>query len=487
MTTKEVPEDWGLCRARFGATDDAHVRRAVEHVLRCFNLSKRESQAAVLLAQGLRTAEIAQQLSCRETTAHAQVARVCKKTGCGDAHDFLCKLLAIVCHMIDQASPARATVVDRLVPQPSGRNTLSIRESADTAPGRVQELKLRRGTIVLCDPVMEKLRNTILRVARFPAPVLILGETGVGKDVAASMLHELSPRSERPFLQINCAALPEPLMESELFGHERGAFSGADKCKPGLIEAASGGTVFLDEIGELSPVLQAKLLVAVEQRKIMRIGTLRPRAVDVRFVAASNRDLPSAVKAGRFRRDLLYRLGAITLTVPPLRERPSEIEPLARTFLDDICIRFGLDRMSLSDATVAVLEEYRWPGNVRELRNVIERAAILVEADVIEPYHLDLRPDFGIASRIDGAAAGLHPVDPDALDPALMVLGGAASERGRIEAALGQCGGNQRRAAEMLGIPLRTLVRRIARLDLPRPRGNGTRQSRQGPWGPDEA
>jgi transcriptional regulator with GAF, ATPase, and Fis domain len=326
-----------------------------------------------------------------------------------------------------------------------------------------------RSNVVMRDPVMLAVRRTVARVAPAPVNVLILGETGVGKDVVATMVHELSTRAKQSLVRLNCASLPEQLLESELFGHERGAFTGAVVSKQGLLETAEGGTVFLDEVGELPLSIQAKLLRAIESREVMRVGGLKTRTIDVRFVAATNRDLARDVTEGRFRQDLFYRLNCVTVLVPPLRERPSEIEPLARLFLESACDRFGAGPMQLSGAAVAALGRYAWPGNARELRNVIERAVLLTNGQVIEPAHLGL--------PFSDAPVGLVPSDSATLPESSATLpessagpNGDDSERERLANALMQCGGNQSRAAKFLGIPRRTLVRQIARLGLPRPR-----------------
>ena len=314
-----------------------------------------------------------------------------------------------------------------------------------------------RGPVVLRGPAMAAIHRTLKRIAPARVSLLILGETGVGKDLVASMAHEMSPRAAQPFVRLNCASLPEHLIESQLFGHERGAFTGAISTATGLLEAADGGTIFLDEIGELSPALQPKLLRAIESSEIVRVGGVRPRPIDVRFIAATNRDLAADVAAGRFRRDLFHRLNCVTVTVPALRDRRDEIAPLARRFLASACARFELPQAHLSSDSVGALEEHDWPGNVRELRNVIERAALIATGPFIEPVDLHLLPtaDGGSAPTETSVAAGARDV---------------TDERTRIEAALQRCGGNQSRAAELLGIPRRTLVRRIAKLGFTRPR-----------------
>ena len=313
---------------------------------------------------------------------------------------------------------------------------------------------------------MMALRSVVERVAAADVNVLLLGETGVGKDVMASMVHASSRRCDRAFVGINCASLPEMLLESELFGHERGAFTGAVASKPGLLETADGGTVFLDEVGDLPLVLQAKLLRVIESREVMRVGALRARRIDVRFVSATNRELARAVAEGRFRQDLYYRLNCVTLTVPPLRERPSDIAPLADCFLKGACERFGYAGRAFSAEAEAALGAHSWPGNVRELRNVVERAVLLAPGALIEPDHLGLSAPSPVLAADDHRRreTPLHGVPTDGPAPA------ARPERDRIADALVACAGNQSRAAGLLGISRRTLVRRIALLRLPRPR-----------------
>jgi DNA-binding NtrC family response regulator/pSer/pThr/pTyr-binding forkhead associated (FHA) protein len=320
---------------------------------------------------------------------------------------------------------------------------------------------LVRGRMILGDPVMKELEQVVLRVAPAAVNVLILGETGAGKDVFAALVHELSARAEEPFLGLNCASLPEQLLESELFGYERGAFTGAVSAKPGLFESANGGTVFLDEIGDLPLPLQAKLLRVIESREVTRLGALKAREIDVRFVAATNHDVARAVAEGRFRQDLYYRLNSVTLKIPPLRERPSDIEPLAQCFLERARGKFETGRRFLSPASLLALSTHTWPGNVRELRSVIERAVLLTPGPVIEPEHLAIDPDADIdrePSRVRKIAESeRHLRSPEV-------------ERARIVRALDACGGNQSQAARFLRMPRRTLVRRIAQFGLPRPK-----------------
>jgi two-component system response regulator AtoC len=310
---------------------------------------------------------------------------------------------------------------------------------------------------------MEELRRLIDRVAHSRINVLLSGETGVGKGVLAAELHRRSPRAGQAFVALNCAELQESLLESELFGHERGSFTGASASKPGLIESADGGTLFLDEIGEMSLATQAKLLRVLEERSVRRVGSLQSRPVDVRFLAASNRDLAAETERGAFRRDLYFRLNGISLEVPPLRERLNELEGLAYSFLAQACEAQGRHPPALTWEALDVLRRHSWPGNIRELRNVIERAVLLCTGEAVTLEHVPLPPKVvPLASRSGPAsepAAGTFASSD-----------GMASERERIEAALEQCAGNQSRAAKLLGISRATLVARLDRYGFPRPR-----------------
>jgi two-component system response regulator AtoC len=312
------------------------------------------------------------------------------------------------------------------------------------------------GGVVLIEPAMQRLERIASRVAASDISVLVLGETGSGKELLAETIHRYSPRRERPLLRLNCAALSETLLESELFGHEKGAFSGALAQKRGLFESVQGGTVFLDEVGEMPMALQAKLLRVIEERKVTRVGGLEPLAIDVRFVSATNRDLEREVAEGRFRADLYYRLCGIALELPPLRERPAEIEPLALMFLRRAARAAGRRRPpTLHPDVREVLHHYHWPGNIRELRNVAERALVVCGDDhEITLDHLPIR------SMARGAfTAGQAPA-----------ARAAGDERQRIVAALEQCAGNQSYAAKLLGMSRTTLVKRLIEFDLPRPR-----------------
>ena len=306
--------------------------------------------------------------------------------------------------------------------------------------------------LVVADAAMAEVFRLVDRVAPRPTTVLLLGETGVGKEVVAERIHARSDRAGAPFVRINCGALPPNLLESELFGHERGAFTGAEQRKLGLVETAHGGTLFLDEIGELRADLQAKLLRALESRSIMRVGGRDEIAVDVRVIAATNRDLDQGIKAGTFRADLYFRLAGFTITIPPLRERPNEIALLAELFLRQLGAERGRRAALTADARV-LLERHAWPGNVRELRNVVEHALVVVDGDRVGPEHL---PE---ALRTRAAPAGAA---------AIRVRVEAVEQR-TIEEALAAENGNQTRAARRLGISRRTLVYKIEKYQL-RPR-----------------
>jgi len=319
--------------------------------------------------------------------------------------------------------------------------------------------------IVLAAPTMRAIYQQLEAVAKSQLNVLVLGETGVGKEVFARAVHELSARQHGPFLPLNCAALSEHLLEAELFGHEKGAFTGAVQARPGLFETAHGGTVFLDEVGELPLSIQTKLLRVLEDRKILRVGGRAPREVDVRFVAATNRNLKLEISQRTFREDLYYRLNGMTFTLPPLRERRAEIRPLAQVFASRAQVEHGKTHaVTLSEQALDRLERHAWPGNVRELKNVVERAVVLCPGPVLEPEHLPI--ELGEPPASDAApAAGADP------DPSARLRQELADiERQRVIDALEQCGGNQGLAAEKLGISRRTLVYRLSAFGLTRSR-----------------
>jgi DNA-binding NtrC family response regulator len=328
------------------------------------------------------------------------------------------------------------------------------------------ELAARRGApqIVGEDPGLKQVSIALQRAAGTDTSVLLEGESGTGKELFARALHALSQRADGPFVAINCAAIPENLLETELFGHEKGAFTGAANRKPGKFELAHRGTLFLDEIGELPLTLQPKILRALEDRRFERVGGTSLISVDVRVVAATNRNLRAAVAVRQFREDLFFRLSVFPITIPPLRERPTDITMLARHFIDRFCRDINKNPLSLAPSAVDELLKYPWPGNVRELQNCIERAVILTEGDTIHARHLSLSfrdapsaaaaavpEDDGIWSRVDLsgtlAAATSRVI--------------AEVEKRKIGQALKEAGGNRARAAEALQVGFKTFTAKL--------------------------
>jgi DNA-binding NtrC family response regulator len=304
--------------------------------------------------------------------------------------------------------------------------------------------------VVVADEAMVRVFELVRKVAAAPTTVLILGETGVGKEVVAEQIHRQSPRAKAPFVRLNCGSLPETLLESELFGHEKGAFTGAEQRKIGYLEAADGGTLFLDEIGELAPTMQAKLLRVIENRRVMRVGGREEIAVDVRIVAATNRDLAAEVKTGRFREDLYFRISAFVIEVPPLRERPIEVGLLAELFTRQFAQRLGVAPPPLRPEAATALMRHRWPGNVRELRNAIERALVLADGG-----------DIGLEDLPETLRRADHTPVGGAIRDQLADL-----EQRRIEEALAAEGGNQTRAAKRLGLSRRALIYKLEKYGL---------------------
>ena len=323
--------------------------------------------------------------------------------------------------------------------------TLLVEKALETSQLRREVRELRSSQskdygidgIVGDSPAMASVKGLIRRVASSRAStVLLTGETGTGKDLAAKAIHYGSDRATRPFVNITCSALPEQLLESELFGHERGAFTDARQQKRGLFETADGGTVFLDEIGEMTPGLQAKLLRFLEEKTFKRVGGLGDIRVDVRVVAATNRDLEREVKAGKFREDLFYRLQVMPIALPSVRERRGDVALLARYFIDQFNREFRKRVRGLSPAAATALEQYKWPGNVRELRNAIERAMLLSDREYLEPQ------DFTLTRTVNPTEFRL-PAEGVNLEDV---------ERQLLMQALERAGGNQTQAAQLLGI-----------------------------------
>ncbi len=362
----------------------------------------------------------------------------------------------LVIHAVDEPVPPSGVIAEEIATR---REDVTGIGPPSSSPTRAR---------VVFDPRMRELYAFVDRIAAGNINVLLSGETGVGKELVAERVHEQSRRRGRPFLRLNCAAVAESLLEAELFGYERGAFTGATQAKPGLLEVGNQGTFFLDEVGEMPLALQAKMLRALEAQQVMRVGALAPRTIDVRFVAATNRDLEDLVRQGKFREDLYFRLNGAHVVVPPLRERASEIEPLASAFIRATCDDLGRrPALTLRPEALSMLQRYAWPGNVRELKNFIERAVLVAPGGELLPEHFPVQK---MASTLP-----LHPIGP-APSPAAphaapaVALDDGDTERARILGVLAECGGNQSRAAKALGISRTTLVARLNGYGVPRPR-----------------
>jgi DNA-binding NtrC family response regulator len=327
---------------------------------------------------------------------------------------------------------------------------------------------------VIFQGVLGSVEALLAKLHASDSPVLVVGETGVGKDVLARTIHARSRRQNKPFLALNCAAINEALFESELFGHERGAFTGAAQAKIGLLESAQGGSVFLDEVGEMPLGLQAKMLRVIESREVFRVGALVPKPIDVRFLFATNRDLHREIESRRFRSDLFFRIATITLTVPALRERVEEIIPLAEHFIESSARQLGRAAPRLTPQATSLLREHAWPGNVRELKNVIDLAVVVSDGPWLRPSDLHIERYVPVAAGLESSAT-----KDDAAWPyrsGLIDKGTAGytekekTERERILNALERSLWNQSAAAKLLGMPRRTLVKRLAQYGVPRPR-----------------
>lgn len=339
--------------------------------------------------------------------------------------------------------------------------------------------------LIGASPEMGRLKSDLVPIAQSQGSVLISGESGTGKEVVARAIHDLSPRAQGPFLAVNCAALSESLLESELFGHERGAFTGADKMRKGRFELADRGTLLLDEVSEVSPHIQAKLLRVLQERSFERVGSSLTIGVDVRVIATSNRDLAGSIAAGEFRGDLFYRLNVLPVDLPALRARRADVAPLAEHFVDRFCAREGRDALSWSAGAIGLLEGYAWPGNVRELQNICERAVVIassrgqaqIDEGLVGPW---LRPTGGVTGRALGGVSpqavaemkptnGAFDIEPNGVEPGISngthhiteTVGGirplADIERDTIVETLQHFGGHRQKTARALGIGVRTL------------------------------
>jgi DNA-binding NtrC family response regulator len=342
--------------------------------------------------------------------------------------------------------------VDRIL----GQNRLK-RQNAALKSDVAREYPVR-GMVGSC-AAMREVRARIEKVAPTDTTVLVIGASGTGKELVARALHEGSRRNAAPMITLNCAAIPESLIENELFGHERGSYTGAEQTRQGVIEAADGGTLFLDEIGELPLEAQARLLRVLQEGEIRRVGATRTRRVDVRLVAATHRDLPALVREGRFREDLYFRLRVMEIRLPSLRERDDDVYALADMLLVRHCQRLHRARMQFSAAARRALGEYTWPGNVRELENAIERAVILADSDQITPELLALHP---------GGSGDPHTVSGDSADTAVPQLSLEEYFKAFVQAHQGRMSETQ--IAERLGISRKALWERRQRLEIPRPK-----------------
>jgi len=345
-------------------------------------------------------------------------------------------------------------------PVDTARLKLLIPKAAEKGEALREVLLLRRrvrqvwglGKLVGTSAPMQEVYRLLELAAPTPAPVLISGESGTGKELVARTLHELSPRAKGPFVAVNCAAIPETLLESEIFGHEKGAFTGALERRPGCFELAHEGTLFLDEIAEMNPGTQAKFLRILQDGLVRRLGSKTEISVDVRVLAATNHDPVKALRDGTFREDLYYRLNVVSLTIPPLRERREDIPVLIQAFLEEFDTKYDKRIRSVDEAVLRTLTSQPWPGNVRELRNTIERAAIVCDGDLITSAHLPPAPAPRAAGEpADASGAVTFPVGTS-LDEA---------EKGLILKTLAANGNNKTRAAEILGISLKTLHNKL--------------------------
>jgi len=386
-----------------------------------------------------------------------------------DAGDDYLMILPELARADGAAAVQRALDFARASNQPATASTALCPDDGTTVDVLMSQLRsgLRTGRLpraetvvpdapVVVEPAMQRVFTLVERIADSTMTCLLLGETGVGKEVVCEAIHRRSSRRDRPLIKLNCAALPETLLESELFGHERGAFTGADRKKIGFFEAADGGTLFLDEIGEMPLSLQAKLLRVLERKVITRVGGTAEVATDARLIAATHRDLDADVRSGRFRQDLLFRIGGFTIVVPPLRDRPREIVPLAELFARTTASEQGRAVPVLSQDAREVLTGYTWPGNVRELKNAIERALVLCTDTITAADLPDKMRDMAQRTRPIAIAAD--------------VRGHLAEvERAAIVAALEADGGNQTRAAKRLGLSRRALIYKLEKYGLKPP------------------
>ncbi len=381
-----------------------------------------------------RALEISAQTCVVVMTAYADVSSAVRAMRMG-AHDYLAK-------------PFSFDSVDTVLLR-SCRQSQLVRERDELR--READGEFAISNIIACSIAMQQVLDTVKRVAHSDASVVLQGETGSGKELVAEALHRLSPRHDKRLVKLNCAAVPETLIESEMFGHERGAFTGAVARKRGRFEVADGGTLFLDEIADLSPAGQAKLLRVLQDRTFERVGGVDTLKVDVRFIAASHRDLRQLAQEGKFREDLYYRIGVITIRVPPLRERQADIEPLTRVMVGRASQQLRRTEPDISDEVIERLKVYPFPGNVRELANLTERAVTLCDGDRLEEWHFPPEVRASNGADADDPAAAFLPLQEAS----------ARFEQEYVSAALRRTGGRKTEAAKLLGISRKTLWARM--------------------------
>ena len=343
--------------------------------------------------------------------------------------------------------PFRAEEIVLVVRKAMERERL--RAEVKRLEGELSSLRQSGEAIIGRSDVMRTALDVARKVARHPATVLLTGESGTGKELVARLIHRSSPRADGPFIAVNCGAIPEALLESELFGHEKGAFTGATRDKAGLFEEAHDGTLFLDEIGELPLALQVKILRALQEGEVRRVGATTSTSVDVRVIAATNRDLEADVASGRFRADLFYRINVVAIALPPLRDRPEDVPELARFFLERHAARMGLTAHGIAPGAMRILAEHSWPGNVRELEHAIERALVMTGGAMIEPS--DLPSPVRSSGRHAGVTDGTLSVKRQTTE----------LEKALIRRALEHTRGNRTRAARLLELSHRALLYKI--------------------------